>query len=56
MKMKKLMRKKIKKEGLYIEVEDGWYSVFGGDSGKCYAQYGSEEQAKEYVERQTSSK
>jgi hypothetical protein len=38
-------------EELYIEVEDGWYSIFGVDTGKCYAQYGSKEQAEAYLER-----
>lgn len=37
------------KEELYIDIEDGWYSVFGSDSGKCYAQYGSKEQAERYI-------
>jgi len=37
------------KEELYIDMEDGWYSVFGVDTGKCYAQYGSKEQAEKYI-------
>jgi hypothetical protein len=41
------------KEELYIEVEDGWWSVFGVTSGKCYAQYGNKEQAEEYIEDNT---
>lgn len=41
------------KEELYIEVEDGWWSVWGAKSGKCYAQYGSKEEAEEYIEDNT---
>ena len=41
------------KEELYIEVEDGWYCVFGSDTGTCYAQYGNREGAENYIARQT---
>jgi hypothetical protein len=36
-------------EEFYIEIEDEWYSVFGIDTGKCYAQFGSKEQAENYI-------
>ena len=38
-------------EALYIELEDGWWSVFGSDTGKCYGQFGNKELAEEYIER-----
>jgi hypothetical protein len=38
------------KEEFYIDTEDGWYSIFGVDTVKCYAQYGSKEQAEKYIE------
>ena len=42
-------REKIMNEELYVDIEDGWYSVFGVNSGKCYAQFGSKEQAEQYI-------
>ena len=36
-------------EELYIDTENGWWSVFGNDTGKCYAQFNSKEQAEEYI-------
>lgn len=39
------------KDELYIIKEDGWWCVFGTETGKCYAQYGSKELAEEYIER-----
>ena len=39
------------KEELYIEIEDDWFSVFGSNTGKCYAQYGSKEMAENYIRR-----
>jgi len=38
------------KEELYIDIEDEWYSIFGLNTGKCYAQYGNKEQAETYIE------
>lgn len=37
------------KEKLYWEIEDGWYSVFGNNTGKCYGQFGLKEQAEKYI-------
>jgi len=39
------------KEELYIDIEDGWYCVFGIDSGKCYAQFGDKQGAEKYVNK-----
>jgi hypothetical protein len=41
------------KEEFYIELEDGWWSVFGSNTGKCYGQFGSKEEAEEYIEDNT---
>lgn len=44
------------KEVLYIAVDDGWYCVFGSETGFCYAQYGSQKEAEKYITRNTNEK
>ena len=42
-------------EEFYIELEEDWYSVFGVNSGKCYAQFGDRKQAEKYIEENKSN-
>jgi hypothetical protein len=37
----------------YIDIENGWYSIFNLDTGFCYAQFGSKEQAEKWIVNHT---
>ena len=42
------------KDQYYIEIEDGWYSIFGTETGKCYAQFGCKQHAEKWMKEHTT--